>query len=227
MRSGLKVAIAIVVLIAIGLAIRTLPIAIWLENFTAYVRGLGPLGYVVYVLVYAICCVLLIPASALSIGAGAIFGFAAGSVVVVIGATLGAAAAFMLARTVFRRRVETMAESNVRLGAIDRAIAGEGTKLMLLMRISGFPPFTWINYVLGVTAVRFRPFVLTTFFGVIPGVLAFTWAGAAGAAALTGRGNRTLLLVSAAGAIVVSVYIARICLRAVRDMLGSHIPRRS
>ena len=223
----MKVAIAIVVLIAIALAIRTLPVALWLESFTRYVRGLGAAGYVLYVAVYAICCVLLIPASALSIGAGAIFGFAAGSVVVVIGATLGAAAAFALARTVFRRRVEAMASSNARMGAIDRAIAGEGTKLMLLMRLSGFPPFTWINYVLGVTGVRFRPYVLTTFFGVLPGVLAFTWAGAAGAAALTGRGNRTLLLVTAAGAILVSVYVARICMRAVRDMLGTHTPRRS
>ena len=99
---------------------------------------------------------------------------------------------------------------------IDRAIAEEGTKVMLLMRLSGFPPFTWINYALGLTGVALRPYVLTTFFGIIPGVLAFTWAGAAGAAALTGTGNRLALIVTAAGAVLVSVFIARIATRAIR-----------
>lgn len=216
MRTWLKVALFVLVLVAVLAAVRTLPVGDWLEQFTAYVRGLGAAGYVVYVLVYAVCCVLLVPASALTLGAGAIFGFATGSVIVVIGATLGAAAAFLLGRTVLRSRVEAMAASSPRLGAVDRAIAHEGTKVMLLMRLSGFPPFTWINYALGLTGVGLRPYVVTTFFGIIPGVLAFTWAGAAGAAALTGAGNRTMLIVTAVGAILVSAYVARIAARAIK-----------
>ena len=216
MPNWIKAALLLLVLVGLAIAARTLPLAGWLEQFTGWVRGLGPAGYVVYVLVYAVSCVLLIPASALTLGAGAIFGFTAGSVIVVIGATLGAAAAFLLGRTVLRRRVEAAAASNPRLAAVDRAIAAEGTRVMLLMRISGFPPFTWINYALGLTGVGFRAYVLTTFFGIIPGVLALTWAGAAGAAALTGSGNRTMLIVTAVGAILVSVYVARIAARAIR-----------
>ena len=98
----------------------------------------------------------------------------------------------------------------------DRAIAAEGVRLMLLMRLSGFPPFTWINYALSLSGVRFLPYLLTTFFGIIPGVLAFTWAGAAGAKALSGEGNRIALIVTAVGAVLVSAYIARIAARAVR-----------
>ena len=216
MATWMKAALLVLLLAGLAFAARTLPLAGWLEQFTGWVRGLGAAGYVVYVLVYAVSCVLLIPASALTLGAGAIFGFAAGSVIVVIGATLGAAAAFLLGRTVLRRRVEAAAASNPRLAAVDRAIAAEGTRVMLLMRISGFPPFTWINYALGLTGVSFRAYVLTTFFGIIPGVLALTWAGAAGAAALTGSGNRTMLIVTAVGAILVSVYVARIAARAIR-----------
>lgn len=201
---------------AVIFAIRVLPVAQWLESFQTFVREAGPLGYVLYVIVYVICCVLLIPALALTLGAGAIFGFAAGSAVVIVGATLGATAAFLLGRTVFRKRVEAMVAANPRMAAIDRAIAAEGTKIMLLMRLSGFPPFTWINYALGLTGVRLRPYILTTLFGIIPGTLAFTWAGAAGAAALTGSGNRISLIVTAAGAVLVSVYIARIASRAIR-----------
>ena len=187
-----------------------------LQEFIAWVQGVGPIGYVAYVFAYAICCVFLIPASALTLAAGAIFGFAAGSIVVAVGATLGAAAAFLLGRTVLRRRVESFVAARPKLQAVDRAIAAEGTRLMLLMRLSGFPPFTWINYALSLTGVRFVPYVLTTLFGIIPGVLAFTWAGAAGAAALTGGGNRVALVVTAVGAVLVSAYIARIAARAVR-----------
>lgn len=178
-------------------------------------RSLGVLGYVLYTLVYAVCVVLLVPASLLTLGAGAIFGVAAGSVVVTIGATLGATAAFVLARTVLRSRVQEMVESRPKLRAVDRAIQSEGTKLMLLMRISGFPPFTWINYALGLTGVDLAPYVLTTFFGIIPGVFAFTYAGAAGAAVATGSGHRIALIVTAVGAILVSAYVGRIASKAI------------
>jgi uncharacterized membrane protein YdjX (TVP38/TMEM64 family) len=227
-RIWLRVVIAVVVIALLVVGTRTLPVAAWLEDFQTWIRDLGAAGYVLYVIFYAVCCVLLVPASALTIGAGATFGFVAGSAVVIIGATLGAAAAFLLARSVFRSRVESMLASKPKMAAIDGAVAREGTKVMLLMRLSGFPPFTWINYALGLTGVGFRAYLLTTIAGIIPGCLAFTWAGAAGAAALTGRGNRTMFLITAAGAILVSVYVARLATRAMRrDMLSPPTERRS
>ncbi len=216
MRRFTQALIVLIVIAALALAVRFFPIATWLEQFKTWVQGVGPIGYVLYALVYAVCCVFLIPALALTLGAGAIFGFAVGSVIVLIGATLGAIAAFLLGRTILRRRVERMMASSPRLAAVDRAISREGTKIMLLMRVSGFPPFTWINYALGLTGVSFRSYVLTTFFGIIPGALVFTYAGAAGAAALTGKGNRIALIVTAAGAILVIAYIGRIAARAIR-----------
>ena len=206
------------------MALRFLPIAAWLTEFQQYVRGLGATGYVLYTVVYAICVALLVPASVLSLGAGAIFGVVKGSIVVTIGATSGATLAFILARTIFRRRAEAMAASNAKLREIDAAIQREGTKLMLLMRVSGFPPFTWINWVLGITGVRLVPYVVTTFIGIIPGVIAFTYAGAAGAAVATGGPRRWTLIITAVGAIAVSVYVARIASRAVRKASATGPP---
>lgn len=184
-------------------------------------RALGLSGYVLYAAVYAICIVFLVPASLLTLGAGAIFGVIGGSIVVTIGATAGATAAFVLAKTVLRARVQEMVQRKPKFRAVDRAIEREGTKLMLLMRVSGFPPFTWINYILGLTGVRLVPYVLTTLVGILPGVLAFTYAGHAGAALATGGGHRITLIVTAAGAVLVSLYIARIASRAIkRDMLS-------
>jgi uncharacterized membrane protein YdjX (TVP38/TMEM64 family) len=212
----LKIVLAILIVVGFVLAVRLLPVATWLDQFIGYVRGVGPIGYVLYVIAYVVCCVLLIPALALTLGAGAIFGFAKGIIIVQIGATLGATAAFLLGRTVFRRYVEARIASNPKMAAVDRAIAREGTKIMVLMRLSGFPPFTWINYALGLTAVGVVPYLLTTFFGIIPGTMAFTYAGAAGAEALTGRGNRIALIVTAIGGVLVIAYIARIAANAIR-----------
>jgi len=212
----LKLLAGIALLAIVVVAVRMLPVAAWLEAFKAWVKGAGALGYVLYVIVYIVCCVFVVPALALTLGAGAIFGFVAGAIVVTIGATLGAIAAFLLARGVLRHRVERITANHVKFRALDRAITREGTKIMWLVRLSGFPPFTWVNYAFGLTGVHLRPYIITTFFGIIPGTLAFTWAGAAGAAALTGTGNRILLIVTAGGAILVSVFIARIALQAIR-----------
>ena len=211
----IKAVAGIALFIALIIAIRMLPLAEWFEEFKVWVQGAGTLGYILYALVYVLCCVLVVPALALTLGAGAIFGFVAGSIIVLIGATLGATAAFLLARTVLRHRVERMTANNPKFRALDRAITREGTKIMWLVRLSGFPPFTWVNYAFGLTGIRLMPYIVTTFFGIIPGTLAFTWAGAAGAAALSGTGNRVVLIVTAIGAILVSVFIARIALQAI------------
>jgi uncharacterized membrane protein YdjX (TVP38/TMEM64 family) len=212
----IRIVLAALLVIAFLVAMRLLPLGEWMASFQAWVRAAGPIGYVAYVLAYVVSCVFLVPALALTLGAGAVFGFATGSVVVVIGATLGATAAFVLARTVLRARVEKMTANNAKFRALDRAITAEGTKILWLVRLSGFPPFTWVNYAFGLTGVALVPYVLITFFGIIPGTLAFTYAGAAGAAALTGSGNRIALLVTAAGAVVVAVFVGRIALRAIR-----------
>lgn len=212
----LKVAAGVVLLVAVMLLVRALPVAEWLEAFQAWVRGVGPVGYALYALVYVVCCVFVIPALALTLGAGAIFGFVTGSLISLIGATLGATAAFLLSRTVLRHRVERVTAGNAKLQALDRAITVEGTRIMWLVRLSGFPPFTWVNYAVGLTGIQLRTYVITTFFGIIPGTLAFTYAGAAGAAALSGRGNTALLVVTAIGAVAVSAYIARVALKAIR-----------
>ncbi|HKS24248.1 MAG TPA: TVP38/TMEM64 family protein [Thermoanaerobaculia bacterium] len=211
-----KVIAAILLLAAVFLAFHYLPIAAWLTAFQAWVRHLGPIGYVVYALMYAVCVTALVPASLLTLGAGAIFGVVGGTIVVCAGATLGSMLAFVLARTALRKRVEQMIAKRPKLAAVDRAIAQEGTKLMLLCRISGFPPYVFANYVFGLTGVTATSYFLTTFFGIIPGCFAYTYAGHAGAAVATGSGNRIALIVTAAGIILVSAYVARIATRAIR-----------
>src|SRR5258705_11614950 len=59
-----------------------------------WIKALGPLGPVLFVLIYVVASVLFVPASILTLGAGWAFGVLRGSLDVTVGATLGATAAF-------------------------------------------------------------------------------------------------------------------------------------
>ena len=214
-----KVLALLLIIAAIVIAYRFLPITDWLRTFQTYVKNLGALGYVVYVLVYAICVVAFIPASILTLGAGAIFGFIGGTLVVIIGATIGATLAFLLARTVMRKRIETMTSSNAKFRALDRAIAKEGMKIVFLVRMAVVFPFIWVNYAFGLTAIPLWRYVLATFLGIIPATVAFVFASSAATKAATGETTSITKIVYIAGgvvAIIVSVLIGRIATRAIR-----------
>lgn len=215
MRYAKPVVIALIVVAAI-IALWLLPIGPWLKGFQAYVKNAGPMGYVVYALGYALIA-LVFPGSVLTIGAGAIFGIVGGTLVVLTGATLTATIAFLLARTVLRKRIERITAKNPKFRAVDRAIAKEGTKIVLLVRLAAVFPFTVVNYAFGLTGIRLVPYVLTTAIGILPGTIAFVYIGAAAASVATQ--DRTKLVFTIAGlviAIAVSVFVARVAHNAIR-----------
>ena len=185
-----------------------------MQQFIDYVRGLGVLGYVVYTLGYAVIG-LFVPASVLTIGAGALFGVIGGTIVVAIGATLTATLAFILARTVLRKRIERWVAKNSKFVAIDRAIAREGSKIVVLVRLAAVFPFLFVNYAFGLTGIRLAPYVVATFIGILPGAVAFVYLGAAGAAAATQTRTKTIFTIAGvAMAFAVSIYVGRIAKRA-------------
>lgn len=218
MTRTLKVVAAIVLVAIVIVALRSLPIAGELARFQGWVRGQGAFGYVVYVLVYAICVVFLVPASLLTIGAGVIFGVVPGTLVVIAGATIGATAAFLLARGTMRERVARWAKRDRRFEAVDAAVAREGAKIVLLVRLSVVFPFTWVNYAFGLTAIRALPYIVATFIGIAPATLAFVYIGAAAGEAVTAAGQMRLAVyvLGAICALAVSIYVGRLAAREIR-----------
>ena len=185
-----------------------------MQQFINWVRGLGALGYIVYTLGYAIAG-LFLPASVLTIGAGALFGVVGGTIVVMIGATLAATIAFVLARTVLRKRIEKMTANHPKFRAVDRAIAREGPKIVVLVRLAAVFPFVFVNYAFGLTGIRTLPYVIATFIGILPGAIAFVYLGAAGAAVATQNRTKTIFtIVGVVIAFAVSIFVTRIANRA-------------
>lgn len=214
-----RIALGVLLLSAFVAAGRMLPLGDWIAGFQGWVRGVGPAGYLIYILVYILFCVLLLPASPLTIGAGAIFGFVEGSLVVIAGGTLGATASFLLARTALRARVERMIAGNARFRALDRAIAREGGRIVFLVRLAPVFPFAFINFAFGLTGVRTAAYVVATFFGIIPLTLAFVYISDTATRVATGGMGTARLALNVAGvvlALVATAYVTRVATRAIR-----------
>lgn len=222
-RAAKLVGIGVVVAALVALA-RLLPVSAWLAAFQDHVRDYGAWGYVLFALVYAICTVLFVPGSILTLGAGALFGLWKGSLVVLVGASAGAIAAFLLARTVMRSRVAAVVSRYPKFEALDRAIGREGGKIVFLMRLAPVFPFNIINYAFGVTAVRPLAYTIATVIGMIPGTIAYVYLGQVGAEAATaasgdgGGGARLAIhLAGAAAAIGATFLVARVASRAIKS----------
>ena len=231
--SGQRAALRWVVLGASAIAVVALfrstglgdGLATSVQAFLRWVPTLGPWGPVAFMAGYVLATIAFVPGSVLTLAAGAIFGLAAGTVYVFGAASLGACAAFALARTVARGAIERRLSGNARFAVIDRAIAAEGLKIAFLLRLSPVFPFSLLNYALGLTRVRFVDYLLACL-GMLPGTVLYVYLGSlAGDAAGRGAGGQTRLewLFKATGlvvTVVVTLVITRTARRALREATG-------
>ena len=96
--------------------------AIWkpqqaLHHAREWLAQRGPWAPVLFILLYGTACVLMIPASALTLAAGTLFGVVRGSILVSIAATLGATAAFLVSRYADRDWIEVRLRRYPRLAS--------------------------------------------------------------------------------------------------------------
>lgn len=218
----------------LGLAVLALLIfggrsaAAYVPRFAAWVEGLGVLGPVVFILGYAVATVAFIPGSVLTLAAGAIFGVAKGTIFTLLGATLGASLAFLVARYLARGAIERRIAGNPRFAAIDRAVGREGFKIVALLRLSPVFPFNLLNYSLGLTKVRFLHYFAASA-AMLPGTLLYVYYGAAAgslASAVSGKtekgtGDWVVLGLGLLATVVVTTYVTRLAGKALRQEIDT------
>jgi len=147
-----------------------------LPGFTARLSGLGSWAPLAFVLGYILATVALVPGSILTLAAGALFGLWKGAVLAFVAATLGAAAAFLVGRHLARDFVHRRLGGDQRVAAIDRAIGDHGRKIVFLLRLSPAFPFNLLNYLLGLTTVRFTDYLIASL-GMLPGTFLYVYYG--------------------------------------------------
>ena len=212
-----------------------------LTAFLEWVEDNPALGAVAFSVVYVISTILFIPGLFLTLGAGLVFGRAlgvgvgvlVGTISVFTGATIGSILAFLIGRFVLRNQAQSLFDKFKVLKAIDKVIETQGLKLVILMRLSPFIPYSAFNYVMGVTMVPLKSYALGCV-GMIPGTAAYVFIGTSASGLLgddseegeeeTSGDDMVQLIVIIVGAIatvlvvaIVSVYAKRALNKAIAD----------
>ena len=172
-----KLALFLVVVIGIGLGLKALGFGVTQmtpDRVREFVLSFGVWAPVVYLVGYG-QPIVLFPASILTATAGLAFGPWWGTVAAVIGATARACTQFLVARLLGREAVAKLLKGKA--AALDEKIGAEGFKTVLLIRLLPNIPYDMQNYGLGFSRVRFGPYVLATFLGILPGSFAYVYLG--------------------------------------------------
>ena len=187
-------------------------------------RGQGGAGLaVVFLAQIVIAASGVLPASLLGIAAGALYGVAVGFAVAAGGTLAGAVLTFGLARSLLRPYVTRLLSRRPRLHRLDTVLAADGWKLVFLLRISPVMPFAVTSYALGLSAVRFRPYLLGTIASLLP-LLAFVAMGRmAGFGATQLRSGTPVQWVGLAIGAVATLALAWYVMRVLRRSLSAGV----
>ncbi len=221
MQRNTRVIVFVLALMALlGLAF-WLPVAEWLTAGLAWIQGHRDVAWLVFIGLYVVATVLMLPGLILTITAGFIFGLVAGVALVSVASVLGATAAFVLGRFLARDWIAERVAAWPRFSALDRAIGTRGFLIVLLVRLSPVFPFNLLNYALGLTGVPLRHYVLASWIGMFPATVLYVWAGtfaqslttAASGEVETGLAGHLLLALGLVATLVVTIVVTRLARR--------------
>lgn len=186
--SWVRLAIGVFILADAIILFKLTPVGSWIkpENLQLLKTQLGVFAPLGYIAIYCIATVFGIPGTILTLSAGALFGPFLGTLWTVIGATLGATGAFLVARFVAGDWARRQFEKGDRLRRLSQGIEQDGFWFALSIRLAPVFPFNAVNYLFGLTPIKLPTYILATAIGIIPGSFAYNWLGQGGIQALNG-----------------------------------------
>ncbi len=182
-----------------------------LEMLDAWLSGFGFWAPVGYLGLYAAGTVAFVPGALFALTGGALFGPVWGTVLNLVGATIGAGLAFLIARYVAGDWVT--ARAGGRLKRLIEGVEAEGWRFVAFVRLVPLFPFNLTNYALGLTRIRLLSYVVTSFICMAPGAIAYTWLGHAGRGALAGDASAIRYGLIAVGLLAAIAFVPRLVRR--------------
>lgn len=176
-KKTLKLIAGVLFLLLVIIAIyKILNLNLGINDIKAYVASFGKFAPIVYITMFALVPLTLFPDSVLAIAGGLVFGLFRGYIYTTIGALIGSTISFLISRYWGRDVVKKLTKE--KLCKIEDMINGKGFSIVFLLRLIPLFPFDVISYGAGLTSIKYKDFLLATFFGTIPGILVFTNLGA-------------------------------------------------
>jgi uncharacterized membrane protein YdjX (TVP38/TMEM64 family) len=165
----LKILVGLGLILVILITGRVVDLAYWLkpERIHDLLGKVGWLAPLIYMSMMALAVVIaIIPSLPLNVVAGAFFGPLLGTLYSALGATVGAAAAFLIARYLGREVVERFIQGHINFCSqcSNRLL----TKVIFISRLIPFISFDVVSYGAGLTKMSLRAFLLASFFGMLP-----------------------------------------------------------
>ena len=173
-----------------------------------WLASLGLWAPIVYVLLFAIGTIVFLPGSLLALVGGALFGPVWGAILNLLGATMGASFAFLIAR--YLAGDLAARKSGGHLKRLIDGVEKEGWRFVAFVRLVPLFPFNLTNYALGLTRIGFWPYVITSFICMAPGAIAFSWLGHAGQGALSGDISAVRYGIYALGLLAAIAFVPRL-----------------
>ncbi|ADI00760.1 TVP38/TMEM64 family protein [Salisediminibacterium selenitireducens] len=165
-----------------------------------FIEGFGVMGYVIFVLVFMASAVFLLPGAIFPIVGGVAFGPVLGGILSLMGATLGAAAAFLVAKYLARDMIMKKFKGNPIFDKIDKGVEENGVSFLILTRFVPVFPYNVQNYVYGLTSLGFWKFTIVSGITMAPGAMIYAFM--AGQIAREGVSMTLVLQFAAAGIIL-------------------------
>jgi pyruvate/2-oxoglutarate dehydrogenase complex dihydrolipoamide dehydrogenase (E3) component/uncharacterized membrane protein YdjX (TVP38/TMEM64 family) len=144
-----------------------------LGDLRSWIKGLGPLGALVFLVIYIIAAVTALPGSVFTIAGGALYGSVWGVILVSVAATIGASLAFLISRYFARQAVVNWLGPHEKFQRLDRLTEERGAIIVALTRLTPLFPYNLLNYGLGLTRVHFWTYVFWSWLCMLPGIMLY------------------------------------------------------
>lgn len=167
-------------IVLIAVLSRSVPIIDFVDTLRTTVGRWGALGAACYPFILAACNILLLPGGILAVGGGFFFGLWWGFLLVFLGNVIAAGISFASSRWVANRWFRQRLSQAKTLRLIEPAVEREGWKIILLSQLHPLFPTSLLNYLYGLTTIRFGAYMLWASLGRIPGLFLYVYVGTLG-----------------------------------------------
>ncbi len=149
----------------------------WMRDSIDWIAQTGSTGWIWFIVLYALSCVLFLPGSVLSFGAGAVYGFWGGTMLVSLASVAGALANFLTTRYLLRGWMERRFASSKKFHALNHVATKDAWRMIILTRISPILPHSLVSCAFGLSRVRFWRFIAASWIGFFPISAAYSYGG--------------------------------------------------
>mgnify|MGYP003603014869 CR=1 FL=1 len=158
------------------------------------IRDSGFRGPLICMLLYILFTLLFIPSTPLSLIVGAVYGVVAGTVYASIGTLIGATLAFLIGRYALHRSIRRWIGDGKTFHWIDEGIKNDPWRIIVISRMFPITPYNFLNYAYGLTGVSLAKYMIASWLGMLPPIIAWVWTAAAAGRIAEGNADKKIFI---------------------------------